>query len=31
VASPAVVDGELYLRSKTHLFCIASAATGSDK
>jgi outer membrane protein assembly factor BamB len=28
IASPAVVDGELFLRSKTHLFCIASVAKG---
>jgi hypothetical protein len=27
VASPVVAEGELYLRSKTHLFCISDGKT----
>jgi outer membrane protein assembly factor BamB len=27
VASPAVAEGELFLRSKTHLFCVSDGKT----
>lgn len=27
VASPAVAEGEMFLRSKTHLFCVSNGNT----